>query len=168
MNSASAVSTAYNYRSVCKHCGVKPFSEGPHHDSDCARHRATMATESELARRKECRYCGVRPFVAGAHHEVDCRRFFEVESTGVATATDDEDGPVRPTEQVTPGTVLDAFESAEVPLLTAEEVAEALDCSTEAAHSGLAMLADGGHLHRKPVGRDAEVFLPTDASAGAR
>jgi hypothetical protein len=64
----------YNYKSKCKHCGAKPFSEGPHHERTCERWQPTRATTSDLAMSKECRYCSATPFIAGPHHKPDCRR----------------------------------------------------------------------------------------------
>ena len=40
-------------------------------------------------------------------------------------------------EQVTIDSVLEVFETAEIPVLTANEVAEALDCSRPAAYNKL-------------------------------
>ncbi|MFC6724609.1 hypothetical protein ACFQE1_09520 [Halobium palmae] len=158
------ISDGYGYRRSCKHCGVKPFSEGPHHGSGCVRHQSTTATESELALSKECRHCGVRPFVAGPHHADDCLRYFDVESTGALADADADEGVrvVDPSERATLDGVLAAFESAEVPLLTAEEVAERLDRSPEAASSALNRLADRGDLYRKRLGSGATVFLLLD------
>ncbi|MFC4358605.1 hypothetical protein ACFO0N_11700 [Halobium salinum] len=72
MNGVSRAGSEYGYRSVCKHCGARPFSEGPHHDPACNRRRETLATESELALSKGCQFCDGRPFVAGPHHDADC------------------------------------------------------------------------------------------------
>lgn len=153
------VSGEYNYKSPCKHCGAKPFSEGPHHHATCVRHQPMVATESDLVLQYECRYCGVEPFIAGPHHAADCRRFFEVESTGISLATGEKDEAIQPGRRMTLESILDIFKSAEAPALTVGEVAETLDCSPEAAHSGLKWLVDRGDLYEKSVGPNSEVFL---------
>ena len=65
----------YNYKSKCKHCGAKPFSEGPHHEQKCPRYQQSRAFNSKLAMKKQCRYCEAKPFVAGPHHSNDCKRY---------------------------------------------------------------------------------------------
>ncbi|SEP11292.1 hypothetical protein SAMN04487948_114113 [Halogranum amylolyticum] len=152
--------SGYNYSVACTHCGAKPFSEGPHHDPDCDRHQSELATESELVQSKQCRYCNVRPFIAGPHHASDCRRFFDVKSTTTPSPNASEEEIVSTeSRQITFDDILAIFRSAEVPLLTAEEVAETLDCSSAVAHGGLAHLVDRGTLYKKRVTSESEVFL---------
>ncbi|MFC4358604.1 helix-turn-helix domain-containing protein [Halobium salinum] len=66
---------------------------------------------------------------------------------------------------VTPNGLLDAFESADPPLLTAAEVAERAGCSGGAARAGLGALVDRGQLHRKAVDPDSTVFLLSESGA---
>lgn len=152
--------SGYNYSLTCQHCGAKPFSEGPHHDPDCDRHQSELATESELAQSKQCRYCNVRPFIAGPHHTPDCWRFFEVESidTRLPDASEGET-PRTESGEITFDDILAIFKSADVPLLTAEEIAETLDCSLAVARGGLDFLVERGDLYKKRVTPEAEVFL---------
>jgi len=63
------------------------------------------------------------------------------------------------TEQVTPDTVLDAFERVDIPVLTANDVAEELDCSRPAAYNKLEDLVERGDLHKKKVGARAVVYI---------
>jgi len=63
------------------------------------------------------------------------------------------------TEQVTPDSVLSVFEKAEIPVLTASEVAEKLDCSRAAAYNKLETLVENGELHKKKVGARAVVYI---------
>ncbi|WP_254536175.1 hypothetical protein [Halomarina litorea] len=153
------VRRGYNYRSRCLFCGVRPFSEGPHHSVTCARHQPTQTTGNDLALSHECRYCGVRPFVAGPHHLPDCRRFFIVEQTGLPFRDDKVGEPLERGRLLSLDTVLAVFRSQEVPLLTVTELAEALGCSPEAAGGAVAWLVDRGVLYRKPVARGEDVYL---------
>ncbi|EJN57894.1 hypothetical protein [Halogranum rubrum] len=160
----------YNYTASCKHCGVRPFSEGPQHDDNCVRNSPSLETQSELALSKVCRYCRVRPYLAGPHHDTDCFRFFDVTSTDesvddidreeASTETEEREtsGKNEENDEVTPDNLLDAFDAAAVPLLTAEEVAESAGCSESAASDGLERLVDRGDLYRKKVGAGV-VFL---------
>lgn len=63
------------------------------------------------------------------------------------------------TEQVTLDSVLAVFEDAELPVLTASEVAEELDCSRPAAYNKLEELVDRGEIHKKKVGARAAVYI---------
>jgi len=63
------------------------------------------------------------------------------------------------TEQVTPAQVLDVFEDADLPVLTANEVAEALDCSRAAAYNKLEGLVEDGEVQKKKVGARAVVYI---------
>ena len=62
-------------------------------------------------------------------------------------------------EQVTLDSVLAVFEDTEVPVLTASEVAEALDCSRPAAYNKLETLVEQGDLRKKKVGARAAVYI---------
>jgi hypothetical protein len=154
------VNDGYRYNVVCTHCGAKPFSEGPHHDVTCERHQSALAVESDLAQSKRCRYCGARPFLAGPHHVSDCRRFFEVESADTPPSGVGN-GEAAPTEsgQISPDDVLEVFKSAEIPLLTAEEVAGKLDCPRAVADNHLDRLVERDDLYNKRLSVESEVFL---------
>ncbi|AGB36707.1 helix-turn-helix domain-containing protein [Natronococcus occultus] len=69
----------------------------------------------------------------------------------------DEGG--RYTEQLTLESVLEVFELAEVPVLTATEVAEELGYSRPAAYHKLEELVESGELHKKTVGARAVVYI---------
>ena len=66
------------------------------------------------------------------------------------------------TEQVTPESVLTVFEDAELPVLTATEVAEELDCSRPASYTKLEELVRQGQLHKKKIGARAAVYILLD------
>lgn len=66
------------------------------------------------------------------------------------------------TEQITLDTVSDVFESAELPVLTATEVAEELGCSRPAAYNKLETLVEQGELQKKKVGARAAVYIRLD------
>lgn len=63
------------------------------------------------------------------------------------------------TEQVTLDSVLTIFKEAEIPVLTASEVAEGLGCSRPAAYNKLETLVEQGNLHKKKVGARAAVYI---------
>lgn len=63
------------------------------------------------------------------------------------------------TEQITPDTVLTIFKHAEIPVLTASEVAEELGCSRPAAYNKLETLVERGDLHKKKVGARAAAYI---------
>lgn len=65
-------------------------------------------------------------------------------------------------EQVTLDNVLDVFDRAEVPVLTASEIADELGCSRPAAYNKLETLVEGGELHKKKVGARAAVYIRLD------
>jgi len=65
-------------------------------------------------------------------------------------------------EEVTPERVLEVFEDAEVPVLTASEVAERLDCSRSAAYNKLEALVADEELDKKKVGARAVVYIKLD------
>jgi len=69
----------------------------------------------------------------------------------------DEGG--RYTEQVTLEGALAVFENADLPVLTASEVAEKLGCSRPAAYNKLEELTERGELHKKKVGARAAVYI---------
>jgi len=62
-------------------------------------------------------------------------------------------------QQVTLEDVLGVFEKANVPVLTASEVGEMLDCSRPSAYNKLEELVDRGELHKKKVGARAAVYI---------
>lgn len=62
-------------------------------------------------------------------------------------------------EQVTLNAVLHVFEEADVPVLTASEVADELDCSRPAAYNKLEKLVEQGELQKKKVGARAVVYI---------
>lgn len=63
------------------------------------------------------------------------------------------------TEQVTLDSVMSTFKNADLPVLTATEVAEELDCSRPSAYNKLEKLVDRGELHKKKVGARAVVYI---------
>ena len=65
-------------------------------------------------------------------------------------------------EQVTIDSVLSVFENAEVPVLTATEVAEAVNCSRPAAYNKLETLVEQDSLYKKKVGARAAVYIRLD------
>jgi len=69
----------------------------------------------------------------------------------------DESG--RYTEQVILEGVLAVFKNVEIPVLTASEVAEELDCSRPTAYNKLEELTGQGELRRKKVGARAVVYI---------
>ena len=72
----------------------------------------------------------------------------------------------RYTPEYTDEDVLEAFESASVPVLTAPEVADAIGCSRITARNRLEALAAEGRLHRKQVGARAVVYVRLQAEGG--
>jgi len=62
------------------------------------------------------------------------------------------------TEQVTLDSILDAFDRAEAPVLTASEVADELGCSRPSAYNKLDNLEEQGELRKKKVGSRAVVW----------
>jgi response regulator of citrate/malate metabolism len=63
------------------------------------------------------------------------------------------------TEQVTLDSVMSVFENADLPVLTASEIADELDCSRPSAYNKLEKLVDRGDLHKKKVGARAVVYI---------
>lgn len=63
------------------------------------------------------------------------------------------------TQQVTLNDVLAVFDSADVPVLTATEVAEQLDCSRPSAYNKLEQLVEEGSIEKKKVGARAVVYI---------
>lgn len=68
----------HGYLLYCKHCGIYPPTEGPHHKKRCPRLREALSITSDLANSYKCRFCGVKPFAAGRHHKESCRRYLAV------------------------------------------------------------------------------------------
>ena len=65
-------------------------------------------------------------------------------------------------EQVTLEDVLAVFDRAEIPVLTASEVAEEIGCSRPSAYNKLKELVDAGEVHKKKVGARAAVYIRLD------
>lgn len=66
-------------------------------------------------------------------------------------------------EQVTVDSVLSVFENAEVPVLTATEVAKEVNCSRPAAYNKLEKLVEEKkQLQKKKVGARAVVYIRLD------
>jgi len=66
------------------------------------------------------------------------------------------------TEQVTLDDVLAVFERADLPVLTATEVAEELDCSRPSAYNKLEQLVEQNEIQKKKVGARAVVYISID------
>lgn len=75
----------------------------------------------------------------------------------------DEGG--RYVEQVTLDSVLAVFKSAGLPVLTASEVANELNCSRPSAYNKLEELVEQGELQKKKVGARAAVYIRIDGGA---
>lgn len=67
-------------------------------------------------------------------------------------------------ETVTLERVLDVFEQIDGPAITSSDVAEALDCSTEAARQKLKRLYDQGRVRRRKTGRTVLWWLSDQES----
>jgi ribosomal protein S25 len=65
-------------------------------------------------------------------------------------------------ETVTQDRVLDVFDDVEGPVVTSSDVAESLDCTTEAARRKLQSLYDEGVLDRRKTGRTL-IYWRTEA-----
>jgi len=63
------------------------------------------------------------------------------------------------TEQVTIEKVLNVFEKADLPVLTASEVAEEIDCSRASAYNKLETLVEREEIRKKKVGARAVVYI---------
>lgn len=74
----------------------------------------------------------------------------------------DRDESGKYTEQVTLDDVLSVFDEADLPVLTASEVAEELDCSRPSAYNKLEALVEQGEIHKKKVGARAAVYISMD------
>ena len=66
------------------------------------------------------------------------------------------------TESITLAAVVDAIRRAEGPVVTTGDVADALDCSTEAARPKLTALAETGRVDRGTAGARAVVWWLTE------
>lgn len=66
------------------------------------------------------------------------------------------------TETVTLEDVLGAFDRADLPVLTASEVAEDIGCSRASAYNKLESLVEQGVIHKKKVGARAAVYIKLD------
>lgn len=71
----------------------------------------------------------------------------------------DRDDAGRYTERITLASVRDVFDRADVPVLTANEVADDLDCSRASAYNKLEELVEQGDLQKKKVGARAVVYI---------
>lgn len=65
-------------------------------------------------------------------------------------------------ETVSPDTVLEVIQHAADPIVTAKEVGEKLDCTSEAARQKLLRLQDQGTVARRKVGAGAVVWWLVD------
>ena len=63
------------------------------------------------------------------------------------------------TEQVTLEQVLNVFQKADLPVLTASEVAEKIDCSRASAYNKLETLVEQEEVQKKKVGARAVVYI---------
>jgi len=63
------------------------------------------------------------------------------------------------TEQVTLEQVLNVFQEADLPVLTASEVAEEIDSSRASAYNKLEMLVEQEEVEKKKVGARAVVYI---------
>lgn len=66
-------------------------------------------------------------------------------------------------ETLTLDRVVATIREAEGPIVTASEIAEALDCSTEAARQKLVTLSNQGRVARRKVGARAVVWWLTES-----
>ncbi|WP_050032005.1 helix-turn-helix domain-containing protein [Halorubrum halophilum] len=66
------------------------------------------------------------------------------------------------TEQITLDSVMSVFDRVEVPVLTANEVADELDCSRPSAYNKLEVLVEQGEIHKKKVGARAVVYISVE------
>ena len=66
------------------------------------------------------------------------------------------------TETVTPGRVFEVLSEVADPIATANDVAEVLECTREAARVKLAQLVEDGRVERRKVGGAAVVWWPAD------
>lgn len=63
------------------------------------------------------------------------------------------------TEQVTLDNVLEVFEQVDLPVVTASEVAEQLECARPTAYTKLEQLVEQGEVYKKKVGARAVVYI---------
>lgn len=68
--------------------------------------------------------------------------------------------------QYTDEEILETFEAAPIPVLTAVEVAEALGCARTTARNRLEELVDEKRLHRKKVTAKGVVYIRLEAEGG--
>ena len=66
------------------------------------------------------------------------------------------------TETVTPGRVFEVLTEVADPIATANDVAEVLGCTREAARVKLSQLVENGRVDRRKVGGAAVVWWPAD------
>jgi response regulator of citrate/malate metabolism len=70
------------------------------------------------------------------------------------------------TEQVTLDDVREVFERVDLPVVTASEVAEELECARPTAYTKLEQLVEQGEVHKKKVGARAVVYIRFDGEVG--
>jgi predicted transcriptional regulator len=70
------------------------------------------------------------------------------------------------TEQVTLEDVRAVFERVDLPVVTASEVAEQLECARPTAYTKLERLVEQGEVHKKKVGARAVVYIKLDRESG--
>ena len=63
------------------------------------------------------------------------------------------------TEQVALRDILTVFEKADLPVLTASEIAEKIDCSRASAYNKLETLVEQEEIQKKKVGARAVVYI---------
>ncbi|KAB7517091.1 helix-turn-helix domain-containing protein [Halosegnis rubeus] len=63
------------------------------------------------------------------------------------------------TNEVSLTRVISVFERAEIPVLTASEVADKIDCSRPTAYNKLETLVKQGEIQKKKVGARAVVYI---------
>ena len=62
-------------------------------------------------------------------------------------------------EEIPLDVVLDVFQDVDIPVLTATEIAEQIDCSRPTAYNKLEILVDEGEIRKKKVGSRAVVYI---------
>jgi len=62
-------------------------------------------------------------------------------------------------ETVTLDDILGVFDRADIPVLTATEVAQELECSRPSAYNKLEELVERGTIHKKTAGARAVVYI---------
>jgi response regulator of citrate/malate metabolism len=68
------------------------------------------------------------------------------------------------TEQVTLDEILAVFDQADLPVLTATEVADTVDCSRPTAYTKLEELVEEDEIQKKKVGARAVVYIRVEVA----